>query len=128
MGRQQKLRETLAPKEKVDPRQMEIPTGLGAPLPLREQMIAMIRNEMSQFAQAKGLESFDEFDDFEDDADQPDPLTIYEAALLASENPEVFDAAVADVSKGAPPPSPTAEPGPAAAPAQDASLDATTPE
>ncbi len=91
MGRQSDLRKARS-FEKADGRKMELPTGLGLPPPpLREQMIALIRNEMSTYALATNKETFADFDDFEDTDDAPMDQTIFQTAVLAAENPELFD-------------------------------------
>lgn len=91
--------------EHPDPTPVEIPTRLKLPQRQVDRMREMIRQEMSQAAQAAGVETFDEADDFFlDDVEFTSP---YE---------EVFEPA--DPSPPVPPassPPPVPEPAPPAA-------------
>lgn len=64
-------------REIPDPTPVSVPAGWSRPLPLAEQIRRMVRQEMSQHAQAQGMESFEEADDFDVDEDS-DPLSPYE--------------------------------------------------
>lgn len=80
-------------KEAVDTHPHELSHPELRPPTLREQIQSAIRSELSIRAQDRGLESFEQADDFEDPDDSPDPLTIYEQALLVPENEETLDGA-----------------------------------
>lgn len=66
-------------RELPDPTPVEVPLGYRAPKPLQELIKDMIRVQMSQYAEAQGLETFEEADDFDvgDDLDF-DPRSEYE--------------------------------------------------
>lgn len=67
--------------EQVDPTPMEIPAGFKKPESLNEMVQRLVRRQLSDAAEASGMESFDESEDFEID-DMFDPSSPYE---------EVFD-------------------------------------
>lgn len=68
-------------KEYGDPVPKAPPVGVRRPVPLQDQIRAMVRRELSDRAYEAGYESFEESDDFDIDDDPADPHTPYEAVF-----------------------------------------------
>jgi hypothetical protein len=90
-GRQQQLRESRATKEPVDPRSLVLNTGLGGharPIPLRDQIMSMVRNELRDAREDHGqIGPLD----WQSDEEEPEPLSIYELAVDIHDNPAEYD-------------------------------------
>jgi hypothetical protein len=80
-----------------DPRPVEVPSGIGRPLSLQDEIRRFVRIEMSRKAVSNELESFEEADDFVVDDDDDDFVSAYEVKEMV---PEIGDV---DAS---PPPNP----------------------
>lgn len=73
-------------REIPDPTPVAVPAGWSRPVPLQQQIQAMIRTELSRKAVEDGQESFEEADDFDVD-EEPDPLSPYEMPEGLPERP-----------------------------------------
>lgn len=74
-------------REIPDPTPVSIPSGVGRPESLTDTIRRMVRNELSQAAQAAGSETFEEANDFDEDADDfvsPYELTEMQEEFLSS--------------------------------------------
>lgn len=76
-------------QEVPDPTPVELPVGYKAPLPLEVRMRAMIKNEMSDFAQKQGFETWEEANDFNLPDESDDGLFTDEDELVAANDPFV---------------------------------------
>lgn len=72
-------------REVPDPNPVEIPAGFRVPESLEARIARLIRRDISEQAEAQGMETFDEAEDFDIDDDMFDPHSPYE---------EVFDPAL----------------------------------
>lgn len=73
-------------RELPDPTPVAIPSGVGRPESLTDTIRRMVRNEMSQAAEAAGSETFEEANDFDEDDDDfvsPYELTAMQEEFLA---------------------------------------------
>lgn len=69
-----------------DQRQVEVPSGLGRPLSLQDEIKRFVRIELSRRAADDGAESFEEADDFDVGDDDPEEfLSPYEVTELVPE-------------------------------------------
>lgn len=75
-------------REVPDPRPVAVPIGFRRPESLTNQIRRMVRNELSQVAAARGVESFREANDFELEDDAEDFLTPYEVQGMREEIPD----------------------------------------
>lgn len=72
-------------QEVGDPTPVEVPLNFRRPPTLQEQMKAMIRNAMSEYAAKQGKETFAEANDFGDDEDEPVPVSGHEFTEMQEE-------------------------------------------
>lgn len=91
-------------REIPDPTPVAVPAGWSRPVPLQQQIQAMIRTELSRKAVEDGQESFEEADDFDVD-EEPDPLSPYEMPEGLPERPTRHET----LDGGIEPPSPPSE-------------------
>lgn len=73
-------------REIPDPTPVAMPAGVGQPEPLHVTIKRMIRNEMSQFADSQGQETFEEANDFDVD-DEDEMRSNYEFDEMAEDFP-----------------------------------------
>lgn len=90
LSRREAIRLNREGPEVPDPTPIEIPAQHHRPESLTNQMRRLIRQELSQAAQAEGQESFDEFDDLDVDEDEPDLTTPYTVIEMRDEDPSLL--------------------------------------
>lgn len=64
--------------EILDPTPVEMPVRFQRPPTLQEQIKAFVKRELSEAAEAQGVETFEEADDFDIEDDPIDPTTPWE--------------------------------------------------
>lgn len=75
-------------REIMDQTPLEVPLNFRPPLTLAEEIRRMVRRELSQAAEASGMESFEESDDFEiDDDDDLEFVSPYEILEMKHDGP-----------------------------------------
>lgn len=86
-------------RELPDATPVELPVGFVRPPTLQEEIMRLIRNEMSQQAAEQGYETFEEADDFDEDVDWDDKDTQYEYVDMSPDEMDSRDAGKIVVDK-----------------------------
>lgn len=76
-------------QELPDPTPVALPIGFEKPEPLNSVIQRLVRTEVSQAADQKGMETFEEANNFNTGEDDPEPLTAAERAAELGEHLQI---------------------------------------